>query len=234
ALNIARKPSANVTALFPASQTTPTFQPTFTAAPNDWSLALTFYADKMVGPYFPAIDSMGNTWVPAYGNNTLIEFDPTGAILSGPNGFTGGGLNLPYSIAIDSKDNPWIVNFGPINASTISKFSTTGAALVSTPYACDTQCFFSAFDTAQNLWISGSQHAVVLGPDGSVVKKFTTTAFDSGIAINSAGIGWSIGQPSLLYRITLPATLSSTSELTTAPASDLTFVAIDSADKVWY
>ncbi|HEX3373933.1 MAG TPA: hypothetical protein VHS13_06955 [Edaphobacter sp.] len=233
-LNIARKPGANVAPLFTASQITPTFQPTLTAAPNDWSLALTFNADKMVGPYFPAIDSMGNIWVPAYGNNTLFEFDPTGAILSGTNGFTDGGLKLPYSIAIDSHDNPWVVNFGPVNASTVSKFSTTGAALVSTPYPCDTQCFFPAFDAAQNLWISGAQHATVLAPDGSVVKKFTTTAFDSGIAINSAGVGWSIGQPSLLYRITLPATLSSTSELTTAATTDLTSVAIDSADKVWY
>ena len=234
ALNIARKPGANVSALFAASQITQTFQPTLTAAPNDWSLALTFYADKMVGPYFPAIDSVGNIWVPAYASNTLIEFDPTGSILSGKNGYTGGGLNLPYSVAIDAHDNPWVINFGPVNASTVSKFSTTGAALVSSPYACDTQCFFPAFDAAQNLWISGSQHATVLGPDGSVQKKFTTNAYDSGIAISSAGIGWSIGQPSLLYRIGLPATLSNTSELTTASGNDLTSVAIDSADKVWY
>jgi hypothetical protein len=234
ALNIARKPGANVAALFTASQITPTFQPTLTAAPNDWSLALTFYADKMVGPYFPAIDSVGNVWVPAYQNNTLIEFDPTGNILSGANGFTGGGLNLPYSIAIDSHDNPWVINFGPVNASTVSKFSTTGAALVSSPYPCDTQCFFPAFDATQNLWISGSQRVTVLATDGSVVKKFTTSAYDSGIAINSAGIGWSIGQPSLLYHIALPATLTTSSELTTAPSNDLTSVAIDSADKVWY
>jgi hypothetical protein len=234
ALNIARKPGANVAALFTASQTTPTFQPTLTAAPNDWSLALTFYADKMVGPYFPAIDSIGNVWVPAYGNNTLLEFDSTGANLSGANGFTGGGLNLPYSIAIDSHDNPWVINFGPVNASTVSKFSTTGAALVSSAYACDTQCFFPAFDATQNLWISGSQKVTVIGADGSVVKKFATSAFDSGIAINSAGIGWSIGQPSLLYRMGLPATVSSTSEFTTAPANDLTSVAIDSTDNVWY
>ncbi len=233
ALNIARKPGANVAALFAASQITPTFQPTLTAAPNDWSLALTFYADKMVGPYFPAIDSVGNIWVPAYANNTLIEFDPTGKNLSG-DGFTGGGLNLPYAIAIDAHDNPWVINFGPVNASTVSKFSTAGAALVSSPYACDTQCFFPAFDAAQNLWISGSQHATVLGPDGSVLKKFTTNAYDSGIAINSAGTGWSIGQPNLLYRMGLPATLSSSSELTTASGNDLTSVAIDSADKIWY
>jgi streptogramin lyase len=234
ALNIAHKPGANVATLFTASQTTPTFQPTLTAAPNDWSLALTFYAGNMVGPYFPAIDSVGNVWVPDYANNTLTEFDPTGNILSGANGFTGGSLNLPYSIAIDAHDNPWVVNFGPLNAATVSKFSTTGAALVSSPYPCDTQCFFPAFDAAQNLWISGAQHTTVLGPDGSVVKKFTTTAYDSGIAINSAGIGWTIGQPSLLYHIGLPATLTSTSELTTASGNDLTSVAIDSADKVWF
>jgi streptogramin lyase len=234
ALNIAHKPGDNVAALFSASQITPTFQPTLTAAPNDWSLALTFYADKMAGPYFPAIDSAGNIWVPAYANNTLIEFDPTGSILSGANGFTGGGLNLPYAIAIDAQDNPWVINFGPINASTVSKFSTVGAALISSPFACDTQCFFPAFDAAQNLWLSGAQRATVLRPDGSVLKKFTTNAYNSGIAINSAGIGWSIGQPGLLYRIGLPATLSTTSELTTASGTDLTSVAIDSADNVWY
>jgi len=32
--------------------------------------------------------------VPAYAGNALIEFDPTGTILSGANGFTGGGRNL--------------------------------------------------------------------------------------------------------------------------------------------
>jgi streptogramin lyase len=234
ALNIARNPGANVAGLFTASRITPTFQPTLAAAPNDWTLALTFYADNMVGPYFPAIDSVGNVWVPGYANNTLTEFDPTGSILSGANGFSGGGLNLPYSIAIDPRDNPWVINFGTVNTSTVSKFSTTGAALTSSPYACDTQCFFSAFDSAQNLWISGSQHATVLGPDGSVLKKFTTSAYDSGIAINSTGTGWSIGQPGLLYRLGLPATLSTTSELTTASGNDLTSVAIDSADNVWY
>jgi streptogramin lyase len=234
ALNIARKPGANVSALFTASLTTQTFQPTLAAAPNDWSIALTLYADNMVGPYFPAIDSAGNIWIPGYANNSLTEFDPTGNILSGSNGFTGGGLNLPYSIAIDAHDNPWVINFGPVNASTVSKFSTAGVPLISSPYACDTQCFFPAFDASQNLWISGSQRATVLRPDGSVLKKFTTTAYDSGIAINSAGIGWSIGQPGLLYRMGLPATLTSTSEFTTASGNDLTSVAIDSADNVWY
>jgi hypothetical protein len=235
ALNIAHNPAANASALFNASLTSPVFQPTLSAAPADWTLAVTFYADNMVGPYFPAIDSIGNLWVPGYANNTLTEFDPTGAILSGNNGFTGGGLDQPYSIAIDASDNPWVINFGPINASTVSKFSTAGVSLISSAFACDTACFFPAFDAAQNLWISGSERATVLRADGSVLKKFTTPAYDSGIAINSSGTAWTIGQPRNLYRMSLPATLSTTAESTTAASgTDLTFVAIDSADNVWY
>ncbi len=97
----------------PSSAAAPIYQPTLTTAPNDWTLALTFYAANMAGPYFPAIDSAGNLWVPAYASNTLTEFDPLGNILSNQSGFTGGGLNQPFSVAIDSSDNPWVVNFAP-------------------------------------------------------------------------------------------------------------------------
>jgi streptogramin lyase len=235
ALNIAHNPGVNATALFNASLTNQVFGPALASAPADWSLALTFFADTMVAPYFPAIDSIGNVWVPGYIGNTLIEFDPTGKILSGANGFTGGGLNLPYSIAIDANDNPWVINFGPVNASTISKFSTTGASLTSSPFPCATACFFPAFDAAQNLWISGSDHTTILRGDGSVLKTFSTAAYDSGIAINSAGIGWTIGQLRTLSHFGLPATQNSSAETITATAgNDLTSIAIDSADNVWY
>ncbi len=235
ALNITHKPGANVPALFSASKITTSFQPALTAAPNDWSLALTFHADNLVGPYFPAIDSIGNVWVPSYVYGTLTEFDTTGKILSGKNGFSGGGLNLPYSIAIDAHDNPWVINFGPVNAATVSKFSTTGAALTSSPYACATACFFPAFDAAQNLWISGSDRTTVLAPDGSLLKKFATTGFDSGIAVSSSGTVFTIGQPRNLYSMGLSATLSTTSEsVTAASGNELTSVAIDSGNNVWY
>jgi streptogramin lyase len=234
-LNITHKPGANVPALFTASKITASFQPALTAAPNDWSLALTFYADKMVGPYFPAIDSAGNVWVPSYGNNTLTEFDATGKILSGKSGFTGGGLNLPFSIAVDAHDNPWIINFGPVNAATVSKFSPTGAALTSSAFPCATACFFPAFDASQNLWVSGSDRTTVLAPDGSVLKKFATTGYDSGIAVSSTGTVFTIGQPRNLYSMALSATLTTTSEsVTAASGNELTSVAIDSGNNVWF
>jgi streptogramin lyase len=235
ALNVTHNPAANVSALFNASLTTTPFQPTLAAAPADWSLALTFNATNLVGPYFPAIDSIGNVWIPGYISNNLIELDPTGSVLSGKNGFIGTGISLPYSIAIDASDNPWLINFGPVNASTVSKFSTTGASLTSTPFPCGTACFFPAFDAAQNLWISGSSNTTVLRADGSVLKKFSTSGYDSGIAINSTGTAWTIGQPRSLYRLNLSTTLPSVAEATTASSgSELTSIAIDSADSVWF
>ena len=87
-LNIAKSPGANVGALF-ALGGTQAFGPTLTAAPNDWTVAITFFAEKMAGAYYPAFDSAGNLWVPGYANNTLTEFDPLGNILSGDAGYCG-------------------------------------------------------------------------------------------------------------------------------------------------
>jgi streptogramin lyase len=233
-LNIAHNPGANAAALYAASLITAPFQPALTSAPNDWTLAITFYASNMDGPYFPAIDSIGNIWIPNYANSQLTLLSPTGDILSG-NGIGAGGLNLPYAIAIDSSDNAWITNFGPPGASTVSKFSPTGAALTNTPYACSSACFFPSFDADQNLWISGSDHTTVLARGGNLIKQYATSAYDSGIAINSGGLAWTLGQPRSLYRFNLAAPLTPVSEFTTvASGTELTPLAIDSADNVWF
>ena len=233
ALNIAKNPGANAAALFTGSLTTAPFQPALTAAPNDWSLALIFYADNMVGPYFPAIDSVGNLWVPGYASNSIQEFDPTGNPI---NNTPSGGLNQPYAIAIDNTDNVWVTDFGPVGASTLSEFSSAGKAIVTTPYTCSTNCFFPAFDAANRLWVSGSNQATVFQTNGALVKKFSTSAFDSGIAIDSTGTAWTIGQPRSLYRLSLAANLTAVSESVTSASADneLTSLAIDSADNVWY
>jgi streptogramin lyase len=235
-LNIAHNPGASVAALFALIGGAPIYQPTLTTAPNDWTLALTFYAPTMAGPYFPAIDSAGNLWVPAYASNTLTEFDPLGNILSNLSGFTGGGLNQPFSVAIDSSDNPWVVNFAPLGASTISRFSSSGAAITSTPYPCGAACFFLAFDSSQNAWISGSARTVSLNSSGAIVAQFPMNAYDSGIAIDSTSHAWTLGLNRTLYRLTAPSTATQFSETATAPATsnELTPVAIDSSDNVWF
>jgi hypothetical protein len=71
-----------------------------------------------------AIDSHGDAWVTGYASSTVAEFSPSGALLSGTNGYTGGGLSNPRGIAFDSAGNAWIANFN-----NITELSPGGAAL---------------------------------------------------------------------------------------------------------
>jgi len=77
------------------------------------------------GPAYIAIDGAGNAWVSNHGGTSVSEFSGAGATLSpdfeyssasvaisGSNGFTGGSINAPYGIAIDSSGNVWIANGG--------------------------------------------------------------------------------------------------------------------------
>ncbi len=232
ALNIAHNPSLNVATLWNIISPTPPFQPSLTIAPNDWSLAVTFRAQFMQGPYYPAIDSAGNLWVPGYATNNLFEFDPLGNNLSGAHGFSGGGLAQPYSIAIDSADNPLVVNFSVSN-STVSRFSVGGVAS-STSYACPGECFFPALDSFGNLWISGKSQTVALSPTGGSLGSFPTAAFNSGISIDSSNRAWTLGTTANLYRFALPSTSNTYTRSATSPTNDTTPTALDAAGNLWF
>ncbi len=232
ALNIAHNPSLNVATLWNIISPTPPFQPSLTIAPNDWSLAVTFRAQFMQGPYYPAIDSAGNLWVPGYATNNLFEFDPLGNNLSGAHGFSGGGLAQPYAVAIDPTDSPVIVNFNVSNSS-VSRFSAGGVP-TPTPTPCPGECFFPAIDTSGNLWISGSSHTLALSPSGTTLGTFPTTAFNSGISLDSSDRAWTLGTVSNLYRLTLPSTTTTYTRSATSPANDTTPTALDSAGNLWF
>src|SRR6202007_535518 len=72
-----------------------------------------------------AIDGSGNAWL-ANTNNSISKFNNLGAADSGSSGYTGGGLNTPKSIALDTAGNVWVANFGP---NTLSKFFSLGVAI---------------------------------------------------------------------------------------------------------
>lgn len=187
ALKIARHPGLNVDTLFGLVPATAPFQPTLPTSPNDWTIAITYFSANMGGPYFPAFDSQGNLWVPSYTSNALFEFDPLGTPLAGDGGFAGGGLNLPFALAVNSVDNVWAVNFGPVNSSSVSRFHNDGTPITSSAYNCSSTCFFPAFDASWNLWVSGATQATVLNSDGSRHASFATNSYDSGLVIDSTG-----------------------------------------------
>ncbi len=235
-LNIAKNPGANVAALF-ALANVQAFTPAMTAAPNDWTVAITFFAESMAGAYFPAIDSAGNIWVPGYANNTLTELDPLGNILSGSSGFTGGGLSQPFSVAIDDKDNAWVTNYGvgTVGGPSVSEFGTSGQAVTTSGFPCGGGCTFLAIDAGQNLWVSGSPEVETLRSSGTPVSHFSTNTFASGIAVDSFGHGWVVGQGRNLFRLTLPGKAEQFSETVTASSgTEITPVAVDGGDNVWF
>jgi len=235
-LNIAKNPGANVPALF-AQARVQAFKPALAAAPNDWTVAITFFAESLAGALYPAIDSAGNLWVPGYANNTLTELDPLGNILSGETGFTGGGLSQPFSVAIDAKDNAWATNYGlgTIGGPSVSEFVASGRPVTTNGFACGAGCTFVAIDTAQNLWVSGAPEVKTLRSSGTTVSSFSTNTFASGVAVDSGGHGWVVGQGRNLFRMTLPGKAEPFSEsVTSASATEITPVAIDSGDNVWF
>lgn len=233
--NISRAPTANVAALFGLAGGQP-FRPTLASAPNDWTLGITFYAETMAGPYFPAVDAAGNLWVPGYANNTLTEFDPLGNLLSGDKGFTGSSLAQPFSVAVDASGNAWVSSFGtPSSAPTVTGFAPNGTSITPSGIRCGTACTFLSIDTSQNLWVSGTPQIAVLRSSGATLSAFNPNSTSSGIAIDSLGHGWAIGSGRNLSRLTVPGAITQFTEgVTVATGTELNGVAIDADDNIWF
>jgi sugar lactone lactonase YvrE len=233
-INIAHNPAANVPALYNLVTSTPPFMPTLSAAPNDWTVAITFYVENLAGPYYPAIDANGDIWIPGFANNTLTELDTFGDLLSGQAGFSGANLNEPVAIAIDASSNAWIANYSATGNPSLSAFNSSGLSIGS--FASGPNCFAVAVDASQNIWTACNNNtAVAQSPTGHNIATFSTSALNSGIAIDSTGSAWTVGTGSKLNRFTMPSTLTQTSQ-SIAPASgaDLNLVAIDSHNNVWF
>jgi hypothetical protein len=232
-LNIAHNPAASVGPLFALSTANPPFQPALTAAPNDWTVAVTTYADYMAGPYYPAIDAAGNVWVPGYANNTVTQFNSYGAELSQPsNGFKAATLNQPFAIAIDSAQNPWVANYAFNGTADVSKLSPNGSDLGGT--ACGNNCTGVAIDTNQDIWVGGSSSATAIFHSTLPLGQFSITAAGAGLAIDSTSRAWIVGLHNKLYRLTLPQTVDSFTTNVPAATSDLNMIAVDSNDNIWF
>jgi hypothetical protein len=194
ALNVAQFPAFNTVAangvtVYSLLSATPAFTPVLTAAPNDWTISLSFtggglsrrssagaFAIDEIGdiwitdsrfgavteltpagaPLSPpatgttnatsggfqatslagdgpiAIDLLGNAWVAS--GNDITEISPTGTIVSGASGYTGGGLSGQTSgLAIDGTGNVWAVDAGSPGA--VSWFAGANTTSNGTPTA---------------------------------------------------------------------------------------------------
>lgn len=195
-LDIALNPGNNVAKLFALQSSSQMFQPALAGAPSDWTLSLEYSGGGLNAPQLPAVDAMGNIWIPnAIDPGTLSEFSWTGEALSGTNGFSGGGLSYPEAVAVDLSGNIWSANEGLLHG--VSKHTSNGAALSGTSGYTSSglvQPVAIALDAVGNVFTAnlGNSTVTKLNSGGTLVSQFTGGGLDEpySVAIDTAQNVW--------------------------------------------
>jgi streptogramin lyase len=181
AINIAHNPGANVANLYSLQVAGAPFQPSLTAAPNDFTIAVTYTATPALNsPGGLAIDGSGDVWVANNAGNSLTEFKADGTYVTT---VTTGGLTGPWDIAIDGAGNLWVSNNG---ADTISEYSSSGTAYSNSPFSG------GGLTGPQGLAVDDQSHLWVANPSTSVLSEFSVT---NGSAVSSTGITTGTNSP---------------------------------------
>ncbi len=241
ALNIVRNPGTNVGAVFSAAPAQGPFQPSLSAAPNDWTMSITYAGGGLNVPGGVAVDSGGNVAVANYFGGVLSKFSPSG-VAAEATGIAGAGLSQSYGVAVDGSDNVWVTNEQSVTAAgnhhqgSVSEFSAAGAELSGYGYTSGGVYYplAVAADSTGAIWVAdyGSSSATLLNDDGSVVSgsggyAASALPFVSAVALDAGHNAWFAVQGGAA-RVTAAGAVSSYS-CCSGPAG----IAVDAAGDVW-
>jgi streptogramin lyase len=204
ALNIAHNPGANIANLYGLQTASSPFQPDLSAAPNDFTIAITYTGGGLSLPYSVAIDASDDVWVDSQ-DGVLSKFNPLGVALSGDSGYTGTCIDSPHGIAIDSSGNVWVTNSS--STSNICEYSSAGVPN-NTPFTGGglNNPYGIAMDGSGNMWVSNYTGNSIseFNSSGTPVSStgYTAGGIDSpyGIAVAASGDIWianNLGTPSI-------------------------------------
>lgn len=179
ALNIARNPGNNVATLFALAGTSGPFQPALSAAPNDWTLGISYSGGNLLDLRGLAIDAGGNVWTANLlsasgvnsGNGAVVQLNPQG-VQSSPF-LDNGAVHSPSGIAVDSSGNVWVANLRSASAvnsglGSISGLSGTGVSLSGSPFTVAglSRAGLIATDASGNVWVGGGRNVAELNHAG--------------------------------------------------------------------
>jgi hypothetical protein len=159
ALAIAENPgSSAVTGLYTLSNPQAPFQPSMSAQPNDFTVAINYNAGgTFATPYGIAIDATGNAWITNEGGTTFTELSPVGAVLATEKPL---GLYGPQGIAVDKLGDVWVANTG---GNSVIKFSSGAAENITS----------GGVDAPAAIALDSNNNAFVTNFNGNSVSGFT-------------------------------------------------------------
>jgi streptogramin lyase len=144
-------------------------------------------------------------WVAGSGN--VVKFNNSGTVLSGANGFTGGGLNQPFAIALDGQGNAWVSDQG---SKSVIKLDSNGGILSG---ASGFQTGSTglpdgvAIDGNGNAWVGNGDNTVtkfsnngtLLSGSSGYPMGYKGINSTPGVAIDASGNAWLNAQMSTLF-----------------------------------
>jgi streptogramin lyase len=236
AINIAHNPANNVAALYALASGTPPFAPGLSAAPNDWTIGLSFTAGGLNNSYGIAIDGSGNVWVANILGNCVTKLSPAGAALSGSSGFTDGFLNNPTGVALDGSGNAWITN--DVDNRVVQLTSAGSASADPNGYATGTVPYAVAIDGSGDVWVANELSNNATELNGTTGAAVGSSPFGGGgqnlpyaIATDTSGSAWVVN-----YKGNNTTRISSTGVAASHNAgnqSEPDGVAVDASGSIW-
>ena len=164
------------------------------------------YVKSLTAPYIyrpqqVGIDLSGNIWLGSRANPStgyaanLAEFSSADVLLSGANGFTGGGLVTPRGLAIDYLGNIWASGNGAF-----SEFTAAGVPVSSTKgytnAAVSTISWELTFESSGNVYVTTTNNASV----SNVVNLVPVGAsFNQPVSMAARFPPWPTTQPSAIH-----------------------------------
>jgi hypothetical protein len=155
-------------------------------------------------PYAVAIDASENVWI-ANGDggapqqpqaNSISKFSNTGTAAAAQ-AFTGGGLAVPNSVAIDANGSVWAGNtYFPL----VSELNSIGTPLSGPGYATPDLVNAVTIDGSNTVWTANGDGSVSrLANNGSAISPATgyisnQATYELGIAIDATGNVWTTDQ----------------------------------------
>lgn len=246
AINIAHNPGVNVAALYGLVGGTATpFAPGLSAAPNDWTVALSFFGGGMSASAGGlAIDGAGNVWVyTTESEPNLAEFASSGAAISPSTGYP-----LEYTsvttygetLVIDPSGNSWLVG-----SPGVFEFSNSGTLLspvrgYSGSGPSDPGASSIAIDGSGDAWVANTYGLPIAeySNSGTPVTVGGYSAFGGtpyGIAIDGSGNAWisNSSRESLVKLSNVGAALSPGVGYTGGGLNSPRCVAADGRGNIW-